>query len=230
MAGALCLLSGGLDSTTLLYQTLEEYEKVRAVSFDYGQRHRRELGAARDIAYEFGIPHDVIDLWTLGRLLRGSALSDPSVEVPHGHYAKDTMAITIVPNRNAIMLNCAVGIAIGVGLDAVRAAMHAGDHAVYPDCRPQFITAMNILVKVATETDVAIEAPFIHKSKAEIVKLGAQLGVPWEMTWSCYEGGSAHCGRCGTCVERQEAFAEAGVFDPTRYVDAEFWKQEVRSR
>jgi 7-cyano-7-deazaguanine synthase len=156
----------------------------------------------------------------VGHLLSGSALTD-DIEVPHGHYAAENMAVTVVPNRNAIMLSIAYGVAVARGARLVAAAVHAGDHYVYPDCRPQFVEAFDAMQRQAVEgfgdPDLRLHAPFIHKSKAEIVEIGTSLGVPYEDTWSCYEGGEIHCGLCGTCTERKEAFQLAGVPDPTKY-------------
>lgn len=228
---ALVLLSGGLDSTTAFYRALWEKDDVSAVSFDYGQRHKKELESAHALTELHEVPWSTIDLQTLGHFLKGSSLSDPGVEVPQGHYAKDTMKATIVPNRNTIMLSCAVGIAVGNGIQEVWAAMHAGDHAIYPDCRPEFIDKLNELIPIANawegEDVPKVVAPFIDYTKDQIVKLGNDMGVPWDKTWSCYEGKDIHCGKCGTCVERQEAFDLAGVPDPTEYADSEFWKQET---
>lgn len=226
---AVVLLSGGLDSTTLLYHTLQRVTslEVLAVSFNYGQRHKKELESAQLIAEKNNVDWAEVDLRSLGEMLHGSALSDPSVRVPHGHYAAETMVQTIVPNRNAIMLSAAAGAAIGCGADRVMAAMHAGDHAIYPDCRPEFILAFNTMLVIATESNVQVEAPFIHMSKMEIVSRGTELNVPYDMTWSCYEGGDIHCGKCGTCVERAEAFYLAGVHDPTEYADPDFWREET---
>jgi 7-cyano-7-deazaguanine synthase len=140
------------------------------------------------------------------------------------------MKSTIVPNRNSIMLSCAVGVAVANKIQEVWAAMHAGDHAIYPDCRPEFIDKLNELIPIANAWEDPIPkvvVPFIDYTKDMIVKLGSDLGVPYERTWSCYEGGNIHCGKCGTCVERQEAFHLAGVQDPTEYEDSEYWKQET---
>jgi 7-cyano-7-deazaguanine synthase len=176
------------------------------------------------------VPWKIINLQTLGGLLKGSSLSDSEVGVPQGHYAKDTMKTTIVPNRNSILLSCAVGVAVGNKIEEVWAAMHSGDHAIYPDCRPEFIDKLNELIPIANAWENPIPkviAPFIDMPKDAIVRLGSDLGVPYEHTWSCYEGGEIHCGKCGTCVERQEAFHLAGVQDPTEYEDSEYWKQET---
>lgn len=224
---ALVLLSGGLDSSTALYKALWDKDDVQAISFDYGQRHAKELLAAEQLAQRNDVPWHIIDLSSVGELLKGSSLSDPTVEVPHGHYAQQTMKATIVPNRNSIMLSCAIGVAVGNKIEEVWAAMHAGDHAIYPDCRPEFVDSLNETIKLANAWEDPIPqivAPFIYIDKTDIVRMGDELGVPYELTWSCYEGGDIHCGRCGTCVERAEAFSLAGVADPTTYADPDFWK------
>ena len=160
------------------------------------------------------------DISGIGRLLSGSALTD-DIDVPHGHYAGENMAVTVVPNRNAIMLAIAYGVAVARGARIVSAAVHAGDHYVYPDCRPKFIDAFDQMQRYAVEgfgdPDLRLHAPFVHKTKAQIAEIGAALNVPYEDTWSCYEGGELHCGRCGTCNERKEACQLAGVYDPTNY-------------
>lgn len=211
---AVTLLSGGLDSTTLAYKLAHEGAELRAVSFDYGQRHARELDSARTIALLLGIPHTVV---RLELDLPGSSLTDPDVPVPEGHYADESMRATVVPNRNAMMLSIAFALAIAHRADKVAYAAHAGDHPVYPDCRPAFVTAFQTMQDVASDRRPRLHAPFIYKSKADIVQIGQELGVPWKETWSCYQGQDVHCGRCGTCVERREAFELAGVPDPTEY-------------
>lgn len=213
------LLSGGLDSTVLTAHLLDAGHTVRAVSVDYGQRHRRELESAHRVAYHYGIAHDVIDLSALGLKLSGSALTDPGVPVPLGHYADESMRATVVPNRNAILLMSAVGLASGWGFDAVATAVHAGDHAVYPDCRPEFVTLADQTARAGTAGfgDVGVLAPFVTLDKTWIAARGAKLAAPVELSWSCYQGGEQHCGQCGTCVERREAFTLAGIADPTAY-------------
>jgi 7-cyano-7-deazaguanine synthase len=230
---AVTLLSGGMDSTTLAYELHDQGAELIGISFDYGQRHRsRELAMAMRTAERLDIPHSVVDLRSLTALLGGSALTD-EIEVPEGHYSEETMKATVVPNRNAIMLSIATGVAVANQFDTVACAVHAGDHPIYPDCRPEFIEALDRALSLGTQgfapTSFSIYAPFVHLTKAEIAALGNNLGVPWEDTWSCYVGGEQHCGRCGTCVERAEAFDIAGVEDPTEYVDAEFWKGAVAS-
>ena len=228
MTRALAVASGGMDSSTLCYWLRDQQRLDLVVSVDYGQRHRRELDSAKIIANHLGVEHLVVDLTALGAQLGGSALTD-DIDVPHGHYAEDNMKITVVPNRNMIMLAAAGGIAVARGLSAVCTAVHAGDHFVYPDCRPAFIESCSQTLTVATDGfgSVAVEAPFVMMTKAEIAALGDQLGVPWADTWTCYEGGDVHCGRCATCVERIEAFAIAEVDDPTTYTDTEYWTEVV---
>lgn len=225
---SIVLLSGGMDSTTVLYHAIADGRDPKlALSFYYGQRHANELQYARKIAAGVEVRHSIISLSDITEFLKGSALTD-DVDVPHGHYAEDNMRMTIVPNRNSMMLNIAAAIAIGMGIRFVYAAMHAGDHPVYPDCRPEFIRSLTETLRIATETDVEVLTPFIFSTKAEIVRRGYELCVPFERTWSCYQGGNVHCGRCGTCVERAEAFALAGVEDPTLYDDPNFWKEAVQ--
>lgn len=221
MSRIVTTLSGGLDSVTLAHVLVEEGHQLVALSFDYGQRHVKEIQSAARCASNLGVEHHVVDLRSVGALLSGSALTDARVEVPEGHYTDESMSATVVPNRNAIMLSVAVGVAVARSAEAVATAVHAGDHTVYPDCRPDFIAAIEHEARVANEgfisDDFAVLAPFLHLHKSEIVRRGTDAGVPFEHTWSCYLGHEAHCGRCGTCVERREAFALAEVPDPTRY-------------
>jgi 7-cyano-7-deazaguanine synthase len=223
MSYAIAVVSGGMDSTVLAYQSTGLFAQVDLLSVDYGQRHRRELGYAAMTARRLGCRHDVVEL-PLSTMLTGSALTDASVDVPHGHYAADTMALTVVPNRNAVLISVAYAVAVARGADAVLVGVHAGDHHVYPDCRPAFVSALDEALRIGNEGvgNVRLEAPFVNHSKTDIARLGARLGVEWSETWSCYEGGEVHCGRCGTCVERHEAFRDAGGTDPTTYADPDF--------
>ena len=218
------VVSGGLDSAVLAHHLRDEGWQLRLVSFDYGQRHRVELEHAAVLGAALQARHDVVDLRAVGALLSGSALTDDGVDVPDGHYSEESMKTTVVANRNAIFAMVATGVAVAEGAGAVGLGIHAGDHAIYPDCRPPFVAAAEHLAKVANEGFVAegfqILAPFLGWSKADIVARGAELGVPFAATWSCYKGGAVHCGTCGTCVERIEAFDLAGVTDPTEYVAA----------
>lgn len=219
---AVVVVSGGMDSATLAWKLAADGHPLHLVSFDYGQRHRKELEHAGRLARRLDAAHDVVDLTAVGAFLRGSALTDPDVPVPDGHYAEESMRATVVPNRNAIMLSVAYGIASAERAELVAVAVHAGDHFIYPDCRPAFIEAFAAMQAIALESfpTPRLEAPFLHATKADIARQGHQLGVPFELTWSCYKGGEAHCGTCGTCTERREAFDLAGVPDPTRYLVA----------
>lgn len=210
------LLSGGMDSTTALAHALTGADPAtsRAIFVDYGQRHIVERESAHAVAEHYGVPLTVLDLTGFGRSV-SSALTNPDIAVPHGHYAAPNMAITVVPNRNATMLSAAAGIASQAGARHLYTAVHAGDHAVYADCRPEFIEALSRATVLSC--GVEILAPFVRMTKTEIAAYGANRGVPYELTWSCYEGGTEHCGKCGTCVERAEAFRDAGLDDPTRY-------------
>src|SRR6056297_706318 len=222
------ICSGGLDSVSLAHKVAAEHELAGLLSFDYGQRHDKELEFAARCADRLGVAHRVVDLRGVGAALTGSALTD-DLDVPDGHYAEDTMKITVVPNRNAIMLAVGFGMAAAEGAEAVAVAVHGGDHFIYPDCRPGFIDAFQAMETRALEgvADVTLLAPFVQISKADIVREGARHGTPFAQTWSCYKGGEIHCGRCGTCVERREAFHLAGIEDPTPYADPDFWRETV---
>ena len=217
MAKIIVLAGGGLDSTVLAYKLKDEGYDIDLLSFDYGQRHWKELNYAFRTAVRLDVRHDLVDLTHVGRLLTGSALTDRNVEVPTGTYDAETMKATVVPNRNAIFANIAAGIAVSRGAWKIAMAVHAGDHAVYPDCRPMFVSALRVLLGSSLGIEFMVYAPFLHYHKYQIVKLGAELGVPFSKTWSCYVGGEKHCGRCSTCIERKEAFVKAGVKDPTEY-------------
>ena len=227
----LVICSGGLDSVSLAHKVASEQTLTGLVSFDYGQRHSKELGFAAACAQRLGVPYQMIDIRDVGRQLSGSALTD-DVAVPDGHYAEESMRITVVPNRNAIMLAIAFGVAAARQSEAVGVAVHGGDHFIYPDCRPDFIDAFQAMQNRALDgyANVRLYAPFVHVSKADIVTEGARHATPFDQTWSCYKGGDVHCGRCGTCVERREAFDLARLQDPTDYADADFWHAAVRAR
>lgn len=224
------LLSGGMDSTTLLYVLRDKGYTLSALSVHYGQRHKKELNFAMATTAKLGVDHHLVDASALTPMLKGSSLTD-NIEVPEGHYAADNMAATVVPNRNAILLSLAYALAITKQAEVVATAVHAGDHAIYPDCRPEFIAAFQAMENRAIDKAIygmeapALQTPFVHLTKAAIVQWGDELKVPWADTWSCYKGGEVHCGRCGTCVERIEAFKLARVEDPTPYSDKVFAKQ-----
>lgn len=225
------ICSGGLDSVSLAHKVAAEHELVGLISFDYGQRHRKEVEFAARCAQRLGVPHDLIDMSHIGQHLSGSALTD-DVDVPDGHYAEENMKVTVVPNRNAIMLAIAFGVAAAKQADAVATAVHGGDHFIYPDCRPEFTEAFEAMQAKALDgyASVKLYTPFVREPKSAIVAEGARHDTPFADTWSCYKGGETHCGRCGTCVERREAFHLAGVEDPTVYADPDFWKAAVEGR
>lgn len=215
---SVAIFSGGLDSTVLLHHLLAQGDRVLALSVDYGQRHRRELEHAQQIAAKLGLEWQLADLRPIAHLLAGSSQTSAEVAVPHGHYAEESMKQTVVPNRNMIMLAVAGGWAIGRKADRLAYGAHTGDHTIYPDCRPEFVSAVAGALRLADWHSIELVAPFVGLTKAQIVARGAELGVDFAATWSCYEGGAIHCGQCGTCFERREAFEQAGVKDPTEYV------------
>jgi len=218
---AIAIVSGGMDSITMAYRLRADGYDLHMLSFNYGQRHIKEIESARYFAKELSAEHDVIDISMLQPLLKGSALTDLSVDVPHGHYREENMRITVVPNRNAIMISLAWGVAVADKADVVTLAVHSGDHYIYPDCRPAFIDSMNAALRIGMEghrkENLCLYAPYLNVDKTRIAADGKRLGVPYHLTWTCYEGGEIHCGQCGACVERQEAFFLAGVDDKTSY-------------
>lgn len=211
------VFSGGMDSSVLLYQMLREGREVFTLGVNYGQRHAKELTYASMLASSLKVPFCIADLSSIRPLLAGSSQTDDSIPVPEGHYAAESMKATIVPNRNMIMLSVAAGYAMSIGAESVAYAAHAGDHAIYPDCRPEFADALAHAVSLADWKKIRLERPFIQMTKAEIAALGYTLSVPFENTWSCYKGDEFHCGKCGTCTERKEAL---GCQDPTVYKES----------
>ncbi|MEO6567582.1 MAG: 7-cyano-7-deazaguanine synthase QueC [Opitutaceae bacterium] len=215
------LCSGGMDSVTALYSAAREHTVVAAISFDYGAKHNhREIPFAREHAAKLGVRHEVVQLPFVNQLFASDLLMSGG-EIPEGHYEAENMKQTVVPFRNAIMLSIATGFAESVGAEALVIAAHGGDHAIYPDCREEFMQAMGSAMRLGTYVQIQLLRPFISLTKAEIAAVGAKLGVDFARTWSCYKGGEIHCGKCGTCVERREAFANAGLPDPTRYASKE---------
>lgn len=217
------ILSGGMDSTTLLYEHLPSWD-FYALGFDYGQRHVKELNFMAETCTKLDVPFHIVDLSSVGLLFDTSCLTNPDEPVPEGHYAAENMRKTVVPNRNAIMLSIAWGLAVDRKAHAVFTAVHAGDHFIYPDCRPAFIIALNEAFTLGNlgfgRPSLYLYTPYINLTKAQIAERGAKINVPWTETWSCYKGDKLHCGKCGTCVERKEAFQLAGVTDPTEYENA----------
>ena len=215
MKDSILILSGGMDSTTLLYDYQERI--ALAISFDYGSNHNdKEIPFARLHCERLGIKHIVIPLDFMAKYFHSSLL-EGSNAIPEGHYADDNMKSTVVPFRNGIMLAIAAGMAENNDLPYVMMANHGGDHTIYPDCRPEFVEAFDAAAHAGTYNGVRLLSPYCNMTKGDIAKRGKELGINYAETWSCYKGGDKHCGRCGTCVERQEALAEAGIPDPTEY-------------
>jgi len=211
------LVSGGIDSTTALYRADLDSEVVLGVSFDYGSKHNAcELPMAEHHCNMLGVRHEIVNLSFIDRLFSSDLLKSGG-SIPDGHYADSSMRRTVVPFRNGIMLAIAAGLAESNDAGAVIIAAHSGDRAIYPDCRSAFITAMADAVCLGTYGGIQIRAPFVGMSKSDIVGMGLELGIDYARTWSCYKGGQLHCGKCGTCVERREAFLQAGADDPTVY-------------
>lgn len=213
---SLIIVSGGMDSITLLYDRKDSI--ALALSFDYGSNHNsREIPYAQLHCQRLGIRHIVIPLDFMHQYFTSSLLEGAEA-IPDGHYADENMKSTVVPFRNGIMLSVAIGIAESNGLKKVLIANHGGDHAIYPDCRPDFISAINKAAMSGTYLNVEVDAPYTNISKTDIARRGLALGIDYSETWSCYKGGAVHCGTCGTCVERKEALHDAGIDDKTEYL------------
>ena len=215
MKDCLLVFSGGLDSTTMLYEYRDRI--ALAVSFDYGSNHnKRELHYARINCEKLGIDWLCLPLMFIRDYYRSSLLSGDEA-IPEGHYSEDNMKSTVVPFRNGVMLSIACGLAESRGLKYVMIANHSGDHNIYPDCRPEFIKSLSDAMFNGTDTHVEIFAPYTNITKTDIVRHGKELGIDYSLTWSCYRGGEHHCGKCATCIERHEALVQAGIDDPTIY-------------
>lgn len=211
------ILSGGLDSTTLLYHLMREGHQLHALTFNYGQRHERELEAASTICKITQTPQEIVNLASLRPLFGSNALTDHELELPSGEYAKETIGITTVPNRNMIMLSVAIGRAISLGFDAVAFGAHGGvNDVMYPDCSPEFASAMNAVSHLCDDKPISVLAPFVAWEKSDIVKRGFEIDVPFDKTWSCYEGNDLPCEACGTCIDRIKAFEILGKVDPLK--------------
>lgn len=214
------LVSGGMDSVAALYDAAEKHTVVGGLSFDYGSKHNhREIPLARHHCDRLGIPHRVISLGFVNELFASDLLQSGG-DIPEGHYEEANMKATVVPFRNGMMLSIAAGYAESCGSEGLVIAAHSGDHAIYPDCREEFMKSMGDAIKSGTYAGIELIRPFIAMRKEDIAERGHELGVDFSQTWSCYKGRDIHCGRCGTCVERREAFLIAGIPDPTEYADA----------
>ncbi|MBY5986194.1 7-cyano-7-deazaguanine synthase QueC [Halomonas sp. DP5Y7-2] len=216
-ATTVVIYSGGMDSYTVLHRALREGLKVHALSFDYGQRHARELEVARQVCQELKIPHQVVDITAIHGLIDNSALTNAARAMPDGDYAEDNLSATVVPNRNMVLLSLAIAKAVNIGASRVDYGAHGGDHVLYPDCRPEFVHKMNDVAAIANFSPVAIHAPYLNASKSDILADGLAMGLDYRHTWTCYEGRPLACGRCGSCRERLAAFAAQGVTDPLAY-------------
>ena len=215
MKDSVIIVSGGMDSTTLLYDRRDEI--ALAISFDYGSNHTaREIAYAEMHCKRLGIEHITIPLDFMHKYFRSSLLEGADA-IPEGHYADENMKSTVVPFRNGIMLAVAAGVAESRNLTKLLIANHGGDHTIYPDCRPEFISAMDSATNAGTYVGVRVVAPYTNITKGDIARIGKKLGIDYSETWSCYKGGEKHCGKCGTCVERKEALAYAGIEDTTEY-------------
>ena len=212
------VLSGGMDSAVALaFAKKNGYKITNAINFNYGSKHNEQEGlAATAIANFYGVPLTKIELLFINKLFKSHLLKNGG-KIPDGHYEAPNMKKTVVPFRNGIMLSIAAGYAESVGAKAVIIGNHAGDHAIYPDCREEFIKKLDQSIKLGTYKKIKILSPFVKKTKTDIAKLGNKLGVPFDLTWSCYKGLKNHCGKCGTCVERKEAFLKANLNDLTIY-------------
>lgn len=212
------LLSGGMDSTVALWDTLDKgHEVVACLGLDYASKHNaRELPMARAQAEKAQVPFQTADLTFMNQLFASDLLQSGG-QIPEGHYEEENMKSTVVPFRNGILLSVAAGFAESVGAEGLVIAAHSGDHAIYPDCREEFLAPMSQAITVGTYQKIEVLRPFVHLRKEDIAARGNELGVDFSQTWSCYKGKNVHCGKCGTCVERKEAFALANIADPTVY-------------
>jgi 7-cyano-7-deazaguanine synthase len=211
----LAIVSGGMDSITMLHKLNEEHE-VKVISFNYGQRHSKELDVAKINSELLGLEHKIIDIEVLKQLISNSALTGDT-DVPEGHYAEENMTQTVVPNRNMIMASLAIGYAVNIDFDAIAMGIHSGDHAIYPDCRPEFHSALRTCALIANYKPIEVLAPYLYSDKTGIIKDGLKIGVDYSKTWTCYKGGEIACGVCGSCQERLEGFKNNNIEDPLEY-------------
>ena len=210
------IYSGGMDSFTVLNRAIQDGKEVFALSFDYGQRHVKELKYAAKVCKGLNVAHKVIDISAINQLLAGSSLTD-DIDIPEGHYEAENMKSTVVPNRNMILLSLAVGYAVSVEASQVYYGAHSGDHAIYPDCRPEFVMKMNDVCQIANYEAVEIFSPYLNVNKTAILTDGIAMGLDYSNTWTCYNGRENACGKCGACQERLEAFADNNITDPVPY-------------
>ncbi|HEA18073.1 MAG TPA: 7-cyano-7-deazaguanine synthase QueC [Pseudoalteromonas prydzensis] len=210
------IYSGGMDSFTVLNKALQQGHEVYALSFDYGQRHVKELKVAASVCEKLAVPHKIVDISAINQLIGGSSLTD-DIDVPEGHYEAENMKSTIVPNRNMILLSLAVGYAVSLKASQVYYGAHSGDHAIYPDCRPEFVQKMDDVCRIANYDAVEIFSPYLNDTKIDILTDGIKMGLDYSQTWTCYNGREKACGKCGACQERLEAFSLNNITDPIEY-------------
>lgn len=212
------IYSGGMDSFTVLHKAIAQGKDVYPLTFNYGQRHSKEIEFAANVCRELGISHQVVDISAINQLIAGSSLTtDSDIDIPEGHYAEDSMRSTVVPNRNMILLSMAIAYAVSIEANAVYYGAHSGDHAIYPDCRPEFVHKMNQVSQIANYQPIDIVSPYLDNNKTEILADGLSMGLDYGKTWTCYNGREKACGVCGSCQERLEAFTENGISDPLAY-------------
>lgn len=216
MTKIIVVYSGGLDSFTLLNEAIRSGKDVFALSFDYGQKHSKELDCVEKFCAQESIDSKIVDVSSIKELFQGSSLTD-EIDIPKGHYEDDSMKSTVVPNRNMILISLALGYAVTKEAEEVWFGAHAGDHAIYPDCRPEFVEKMDAVARIANYSPIAVKAPYIAMSKTEILAIGLNMQLDYGLTWTCYEGKELACGSCGACHERLESFAANNVIDPIKY-------------
>ncbi|GGW72391.1 7-cyano-7-deazaguanine synthase QueC [Alishewanella tabrizica] len=218
MARIVVVYSGGMDSFTVLHKALKEENEVFALSFDYGQKHNKELECAKQVTGELAVAHKILDIKNISSLFTSSSLVSNEIAVPEGHYQAENMKSTVVPNRNMILLSLAIGYAVNIKASEVWYGAHSGDHIIYPDCRPEFVEIMDRASKVANFEPVKVFAPYLNSDKVGILKDGFAMGLDYSKTWTCYKGLERACGKCGSCVERLEAFEVHNKLDPLPYL------------
>ncbi|WP_432459180.1 MULTISPECIES: 7-cyano-7-deazaguanine synthase QueC [unclassified Agarivorans] len=213
---AVVIYSGGMDSYTVLHKTLQQGLQAYALSFNYGQRHLKELDFAKNVCSDLAIDHKIVDISSINQLLAGSSLTS-DIDIPEGNYQEESMKSTVVPNRNMILLSLAIAYAVSIGAKKVFYGAHSGDHAIYPDCRPEFVKKMNDVSLIANYQAVEVISPYLELSKVEILADGLAMKLDYSKTWTCYNGREQACGKCGACQERLEAFHLNQVTDPIDY-------------
>ncbi|MCG7531935.1 7-cyano-7-deazaguanine synthase QueC [Psychrobium sp. MM17-31] len=211
------IYSGGMDSYTVLHKAIEEGKDVYPLTFNYGQRHSKEIEYAAAVCEKLNVPHKIVDISAINQLMAGSSLTSSDIEIPEGHYEEESMKSTVVPNRNMVLLSMAIAYAVSLDARAVYYGAHSGDHAIYPDCRPEFVEKMNDVSQIANYEPVDIVSPYIDVDKIGILTDGLRMGLDYGETWTCYNGRENACGKCGSCEERLEAFEKNGVQDPLSY-------------